>query len=226
MCGRFSLTAGRERVEKFAGNRPIPDSYEPRYNLAPGQRAILLRGGAAGAEWARWGFPPAGRGGAARPLINARSETLAERPRFRPRLDRGRGALPADGFYEWLAEGRSRIPHRITRADGELFALAGLWETARAPDGSEETVFTILTTRANEAVAPIHDRMPVILDAAGIRAWLDAERAFRELPAGLFEPCPADLLRVFPVSDRVNSAGYDGPDCVTPAAVRRTIPLL
>lgn len=226
MCGRFSLTAGRERVKKFAGGRRIPASYVPRYNLAPGQRAMVLRAGENGADWARWGFPSSGSGGAARPLINARSETLAGRPRFRPRLDPGRAVIPADGFYEWLADGRARIPFRFTLADGDLFALAGLWESAPAPDGAEEIVFTILTTRANERVAPLHDRMPVILDPDGCRAWLDPERAFRTLPAGLFEPCPPDRLRAYTVSSRVNSAGYDAPDCVAPAPVLRTMPLL
>jgi putative SOS response-associated peptidase YedK len=226
MCGRFSLTAGRERVEKFTGGRRVPASYEPRYNLAPGQRALLLRAGADEADWARWGFPPYPTGGAARPLINARSETLAERLRFRPRLDRGRGVIPADGFYEWLKDGRARIPYRITREDGDLFALAGLWDVARTPDGADETVFTILTTRANDQIAPLHDRMPVILDAGECEAWLDPERAFRTLPADLFEPCPTSLLRMFTVSDRVNSSGYDAPDCVTPAPACRTIPLL
>jgi putative SOS response-associated peptidase YedK len=226
MCGRFSLTADRDRVEKFTGIRSLPESYKPRYNISPGQQALLVRAGMAGADWARWGVPANRSGGGSRLLINARSETLLERSRFRLFVDRGRCVIPADGFYEWLADGRARIPFRITRTDRELFALAGLWEAGRVPEGSGGVDFTILTTRANGRIAPLHDRMPVILDAEGCRLWLDPDRRFQSLPPRLFDPCPADLLHAFTVSDRVNFPSNDTPDCVAPMSRSLSLPLL
>lgn len=214
MCGRYSLTAPPEAIMEAFGVVSVP-ALQPRWNIAPTQAVPVVRLDAAGARECvimRWGLIPSWARDAAigHKLINARAETLAEKPAFRNALRRRRCLVPADGFYEWKQEGARKQPCRIALADGGLFAFAGLWEQWSDPLGKRVETFTIVTTGANERVAPIHDRMPVILDAAGRAAWLDP--AGRE-PGAALRPFPAEALRAWPVGTRVNSPANEGPEC-------------
>ena len=205
MCGRFSLSK-RELVEiadwleaELAAE--VAAQYRPRYNVAPtdthfiarsdGTRRVILL--------ARWGFSDE------KPLINARAESVAEKPSFREAFARRRCVVPADGFFEWRGEKKSRRPIWFHPPDGGLLAFAGLWEPGR--DGPR---FTILTTEANATVAPVHDRMPVILPPSCIGEWLAARHA------ELLVPAAPEVLLATPVSSRVNSVANDDPACLEP----------
>ena len=179
MCGRFLLHAPVEVLQRAFGFAERPN-LQPRYNIAPTQTVAIVRrkddGGGRELALVRWGLIPswakdASIGGR---LINARAETVAEKPAFRGAFRRRRALVPADGFYEWRKrEGdRPKQPLLIRRRDGQPFALAGLWEHWRGPEGEVQTC-TIVTTAANVVLAPIHDRMPVILDPASYDRWLD-----------------------------------------------------
>ena len=178
MCGRFLLHTPVDTLQRAFGFAERPN-LRPRYNIAPTQTVPIVRqkdGGGRELALVRWGLIPswakeAGIGGR---LINARAETVAEKPAFRGAFRKRRALVPADGFYEWRKrEGdRPKQPLLVRRRDGQPFAFAGLWEHWRGPEGEVETC-TILTTEANAALAPIHDRMPVILDPACYDRWLD-----------------------------------------------------
>ncbi len=213
MCGRYSLTVTKAALmERFPGEAQAL-VHEPRYNVAPTQRAPVIRAGPAGRQWmsAIWGFP------GANPFrtINARVETLDARPLFRRRIVEGRCLVPADGFYEWPRKAGPRpgqAPMRYVLRDRSPFAMAGLWMDGPPSDGAP--VFVILTTRANERVARIHDRMPVLLDVAGEVAWLDLANTWENLRERVAEPYPADALEDYPVEAIVNSPTHDSPECI------------
>jgi putative SOS response-associated peptidase YedK len=197
-------------------------SLQARYNIAPTQPVMVVRRaeGGPGREMTacRWGLVPSW---AKDPSIegrafNARSEGVAEKPMFRGPLRSKRCLVPADGFYEWAKAGPRKQPHYIRRKDGSPFAFAGLWDAWASPDGTVLETCTILTTSPNAAVAPIHDRMPVILDRADYDRWLTREALVKELLA-LLRPCPAEVLTSHPVGPHVNRASNDGPECVRPA---------
>lgn len=228
MCGRFTLKTPADRLaEAFGGaSADYPDA---RYNIAPSQAVTVVRAGPDGstreAVMVRWGLihswakdPTIGNR-----MINARAESLADKPSFRAAFRRRRCLVPADGFYEWQKLNGAKQPFCIARADGAPFAFAGLWERW---DGAGEGAATappvesctIVTTDANERVAPIHDRMPVILDPADYSLWLDPKVADRPILEALLRPCPSDDLAVWPVSTHVNSPAHDDPDCLEPLA--------
>ncbi len=148
-------------------------------------------------------------------MINARSEGVTDRPAFRHLLRSRRCLIPADAFYEWAKAGTGKIPHRIRRKDGSPFAFAGLWDAWGARDGSVLETCTILTTVANDVVAPIHDRMPVILDGKDHGRWLSREARVEDL-LPLLRPCPAEGLMAHPVGTRVNDPRNDDPACGDP----------
>ena len=215
MCGRFFLSHSAADVAAHFELAAEP-ALAPRYNVAPGQRVPLIRDSPTGrllehAAWAwqpRWA-PPAGP----RP-INARSETVAEKPLFRAAFARRRALIPADGFYEWLHRGRSRRPFAIRIREGELFAMAGLWEPAH--DDAAQSSCVILTTAANAPVSGIHDRMPVILPREAYRTWLDPDTRRSALEA-LLQPCPDEWMTIYPVDSRVNDARRDEVSLIEPA---------
>lgn len=170
MCGRYSITTPVEGMRRVFGFPERPN-LEPRYNLAPTQSAPIVRLGEDGRRHLaslRWGLIPSWAKEAAigSKLINARSETLAEKPSFRGPLKSRRCLVPADGFYEWLKTDAGKQPYRIALADGGVFAFAGLWDRWALPGQDAVESFTIITTAANELLSPIHDRMPVMLDPA------------------------------------------------------------
>lgn len=216
MCGRFTLTASGDELAAEFGLEEAPEVV-PRYNIAPTQPVLVVRarGDAPRAEWMRWGiaFPPA-KGRRPPLLINARSETLGERPAWKDALWRRRCLIPADGFYEWKNEGGRKQPFYVTRRDGRPFALAGLWQPRFAPEG--ETSCAILTTEPLPPIADLHDRMPVLLAPAEWRLWLreDAER--EALVARLLTPALPEGVIAYPVGALVNDAHHEDPACRAP----------
>ncbi len=220
MCGRYSLTTPVEAVGRLfqVAERP---NLEPRYNIAPSQDAPVVRAGEAGGRrlgMLRWGLIPswAKEARVGYRMINARAETVAQKPAFRGAFRQRRCLVPADGFYEWRKLGKAKQPYRITLADGGPFAFAGLWERWRASDGQAVESFTIITTEANPLLRPIHDRMPVILDAADYDAWLDTAGVAPEEAARRLRPYLAEGLVAVPVSTRVNSPKNDDVACIVP----------
>lgn len=185
--------------------------YRPRWNLAPGDQHWIVRKEAEGRVLApaRWGFPTASvEGQSTRLLINARVETAARRPAFRDAYRQRRCLVPADGFYEWRRKDGRREPFWYHHADGSLLVMAGVFTSLEAP------AFTILTMPANDVVAPVHDRMPVVLSPAAARAWLDDPR-YDPTSSAARPELGRDLVAT-PVSSRVNSTAHDDPGCQAP----------
>ncbi len=149
-------------------------------------------------------------------MINARAETVGERPSFREAFIRRRCLIPADSFYEWHGVGKARVPLRFTLKSGDLFAFAGLWEGWKQPDGEWLHSCTIITTGPNALVEPIHDRMPVILPKDAEHIWLDPENTDLTDLRGLLVPYPAEQMEATQVSTLVNSPKNDGPGCIEP----------
>ena len=225
MCGRYSLTTPAEAVRRFFGYPELPNLM-PRANIAPTQEAAAVRLGDDGGRhfvWLRWGLVPAWAKDVsiASKMINARGETVAEKPAFRAAFRARRCLIAADGFYEWKTEGGAKQPYRIARADGALFAFAGLWERwdkappENAPDGAPLETCSIVTTDANDLLRPIHHRMPVILDPADFDPWLDPATPPAQAQS-LLRPCPREGLVVYPVSRRVNAVANDDLSLIEP----------
>jgi putative SOS response-associated peptidase YedK len=223
MCTRFVLEgaaarAGFSRLGLDALAAAV-DAAMDRFNIPPGAELAAVRAGekagTARAFRPRWGFRPArGAGEEATLLVNARGETLAQKPTFREAFRRRRCLVPATGFYEWEKRGRARLPWLFRRSGGEPFAFAGLWERVADVD---ETAVVLVTTEANEVVARAHGRMPVLLTSAeACRAWLDTRTGAEEL-ASLIAPADAAGMTATPVSPRMNRVDFDSAECVRPA---------
>lgn len=215
MCGRYTLAApGRVVAELFALDA-IPE-LRPRYNVAPGQEVpvVRVREGRRELATVQWGLVPAWARDLAigQKLINARAETVAEKPAFRQALRARRCLVPADGFYEWQPAAGRKQPWYFQLRDGRPFAFAGLWERWQAPGVDPLESCAIVTTAANELVAPVHGRMPVVLSPEGCGRWL-AGGTPGEL-AALLVPFPASEMRAYPVSPRVNSPAVDDRGCI------------
>ena len=225
MCGRFTLHASPEQIAEQFGVQE-PEVLADRYNIAPTQPVGIVRldRSARGREWAlvHWGLIPswAKDPGMGARMINARGETLAEKPSFRAALRRRRCLVPADGFYEWKRTGSGKQPFYIRLRSHEPFAFAGLWEIWTAPDGSELESCTVITTGPNEMMADLHDRMPVILMPEDYEQWLgtgkDADAKEVEQLQHLIRPCEAELMEAYPVSTRVNSPANEGAALIAP----------
>lgn len=218
MCGRFTSILSPELLETLFGVR-APQGLALRYNIAPTQQVLAVRrpsGGDPELARVRWGLIPSwARDPAIGPrLINARAETVAEKPSFRAPFRRHRCLVPASGFFEWqhLPDGRKQ-PFYIHGAHGSPLAFAGLWDHWQAPDGSVIESCAIITTSANTPMAAIHDRMPVILAPESYPAWLGPDTPAETLQ-GLLRPCADDLLDIYPVSSRVNSPRNDDVACI------------
>lgn len=219
MCGRYSLTASLDELARrfdFDSNR---DDFEPRYNIAPTQQVLAVVGGdARRAGFIRWGLIPqwSKSDSAGPPIINARAETVAEKPTFRDSLRRRRCLILADGFYEWQKMGDAKRPMRVALRSGEPFAFAGLWSMSSDPEGNRISSCAIITTAANDLLRPIHHRMPVILSKEVEDLWLDTALDDAQTLTQLLEPYPDDALEAYEVSALVNSASNDRPEVATP----------
>jgi len=227
MCGRYALTDLKALVKD---NRfqleAFPSNLSPRYNIAPSQPvSAILNQAPRELQFVRWGLIPSW---AKDPtigyrMINARAETIAEKPAFRRPLQRQRCLIPADGFYEWQRLDTRKIPHWITLTSGEVFAFAGLWDTWTDPKtNTAMTSCTIITTAPNRLLASIHDRMPVILPRESEATWL-SDGLSPEQACALLKPYSATQMKASPVSTLVNSPSNDTPDvlkAVTPFASR------
>ncbi|MDE0050393.1 MAG: SOS response-associated peptidase [Rhodospirillales bacterium] len=226
MCGRFTQRMTWRELHERMDLIGTPLNLRPRYNVAPSQDVAIVRANDDGRSLCmlRWGLIPswAREPNIGYKLINARTETAAEKPSFRSAWRHRRCLIPADGFYEWRREGKTRQPWLFGLKDAAPFAFAGLWESWAVPAGAALTgslaerspgdtvgTFTILTTAANETVTPVHGRMPVILPEDAYGPWLAGE----EVPLA---PYPADAMTAHPVSTLVNRPANDDPRCVEP----------
>jgi putative SOS response-associated peptidase YedK len=223
MCGRYSLTATPEDVRALFGYIDQPN-FPERYNIAPTQpvATVLQAHGARRFQLVRWGLIPSWVKDPASftLLINARSETAAEKPSFRSAMKHRRCLFPASGFYEWRRTQEGKQPFYITPADGGLMAFAGLWETWCDPDGGDMDTGAMLTTQSNRMMAEIHHRMPVILKPDAFEAWLDTGNVPVRDVKQLMLPIEDDYLKAVPVSFRVNKVVNDDPDLLTPVTLQ------
>ncbi|WP_407314866.1 SOS response-associated peptidase [Desulfosporosinus sp. SB140] len=221
MCGRFSLIVLVGIIERF-GLVQFEFDFLPRYNIAPSQPVpvVIHENGSNQLHFFKWGLIPnwAKDESIGNKLINARAETLEEKPSFNRLLAQKRCLILADGFYEWKKEGRIKRPYRITLQDGRpfAFAFAGLWDSWMSPTGQTISSCTIITTAPNTLLEPIHNRMPVILPQDMESFWLDEGVTFNREIKSLLTPFPAEQMVAYEVSSLVNSSRYDGPECVFP----------
>jgi len=228
MCGRYFASQSPEIYRRFYGYAEQPN-FPARYNIAPTQPVpvVLQENGRRQFRLVRWGLWPSWlKDPKGFPLvINARVETIQEKPTFRGALRHRRCVFLADGFYEWRREGTGKAaiktPFMIRRADGAPMVLAGLWENWLGADGSEIDTAAIVTTGANGTMAAVHDRMPAILSPDQVEPWLDTRGIEPAAATALCRPCPEDWLTLDPVSPRVNDARNDGPDLVVPLSQPR-----
>lgn len=233
MCGRYNLRATPQQLAEFFALLREP-AWEPRYNIAPTQLIGAVRRLTADGprEWTtlRWGLIPSWSKDAsgASHMINARAETVADKPAFRVPFRRKRCLIPASGYYEWQSPSANaessptsrrplKQPFLISRKDEPLMAFAGLWDQWRNPEGTTWETGTILTTEASAGMSRVHDRMPVILSPEDFDLWLDPSQQDPDELRGLLMPLPADSMQAVPVSTVVNNARHESPECVTPS---------
>ena len=236
MCGRYTLMVEQRDLEERFDAR-FPDSsgeFVPRYNMAPGQELPVITNDAPETiQRLEWGLIPSWAEDDSSGLINARAETVDEKPSFRDAYQRRRCLVPADGFYEWVETADGKQPYRVAFEDDRPFAMAGLWERWEPDDETTQSgldafgggleaggdddgpleTFTIVTTEPNDLVSELHHRMAAILEPAAERKWLTAED-----PQAVLEPYPGEELRAYPVSQAVNSPANDDPSLVESVA--------
>lgn len=221
MCGRFTIMLDVDDLKESMELSSVPEDWRPRFNIAPTQPvAVVTDAQLRQVEWMRWGLIPSWAKDMeiGSRLINARSETITEKPSFRAAFTRRRCIILADGFYEWLRSTDKKvpsIPYYFHRKDRKPFGFAGLWETWRNPAGEEIRSCTILTTSANAVVRPVHDRMPVMLDGTDLWTWILPVTPEQHLT--LLKAYPDDALETHIVSRMVNSPAWDIPECASPS---------
>ena len=221
MCGRFTLAVEDGELQAEFEGIDFPTQFAPRYNIAPSQPVLAIpNDGKHKADFFLWGLIPswAKDPSIGNRLINARAETLAEKPAFKGSFKHKRCLILADGFYEWKAATgtKGKVPHYIQMKSAGPFGFAGLWAEWRNSDGAELRSCTIITTGPNELMAPIHNRMPAIIRPEDRTTWLDPAVTELEVLAPLLQSFPADLMRAFPVSTLVNNPAIDRADCIVP----------
>ena len=220
MCGRFTITLEPAFFQQEFELGKMPSEWQPRYNVAPSQDIpVVIDGEKRDVSLMRWGLIPhwAKDSSIGQRMINARAETISEKPSFRQAFEQRRCLILADGFYEWQKQASQKspkVPFRFTLKDNHPLAFAGLWEKWRSPDDGVVQSCTIITCQPNELVAPIHNRMPVILDNSICWDWLS------DLPASalsdLLKPFPADKMTAYPVGVWVNNPRFDHIKCIEP----------
>jgi putative SOS response-associated peptidase YedK len=221
MCGRFTLTVNPDELKDTFRDYTFPAMFAPRFNIAPTQPVLAIpNDDKFTADFFIWGLIPMWAKDAeiGNRLINARGETLAEKPSFRGSYRHKRCLILADGFYEWKTFGgrKTKTPYYIHMQDRKPFAMAGLWDHWESPDGSSVKSCTIITTTPNELTGAIHDRMPVILHPRDHRKWLDPAPQTPENLQPLLKPFPTEAMTAYPVSTLVNKATNDVPEMVVP----------
>jgi len=220
MCGRYRLSRAAEVFSEYFGSDDLVE-WSPRFNIAPTQPVPVVRQEShkRRVSLVKWGLIPSWSNdptlGAK--MINARAETVTEKPAFRDALRSQRCLIPADGFYEWQRTGGSNQPYCFTLASGKPFAFAGLWDCWRNPQGNVIESCTILTTTANPLLADVHDRMPVMLAPDQYDRWLDLDMKNPGAVLPLLRPYEAAAMTRYAVSTRVNQVANDDPACAAPA---------
>lgn len=222
MCGRYSLSKSKIDLEERFQAEMLAD-FKPRFNIAPTQLVpVITSDSPKGFSFFYWGITPdfGQNKPVAQKLINAKAETVHEKISFKSSFQKRRCLIPADGFFEWKKLGKkTKIPHRFTLREEELFSFAGIWEEYESMSGEIKHTFLILTTPPNELVEEVHDRMPVILTRENEKKWLDKYTGEKELQA-MLQTYPAELMLSYPVSPLVNSVQNDSP-----GIIRRTSPM-
>lgn len=221
MCGRFTLTVNPAELQESFANYEFPAQFSPRFNIAPSQPVLAIPNDAKNkADFFLWGLIPSWSKdpAIANKLINARGETIAEKPSFRGPFKYKRCLIPADGFYEWKSEpgSKAKTPYFIHMKNREPFALAGLWDEWNSPDGSLLRTCTIITTEPNELMKTLHNRMPVILHPKDFDEWLDSAPRTPDSLLHLINSYPAEAMSAHPVSTQVNTPANDRPELVIP----------
>jgi putative SOS response-associated peptidase YedK len=220
MCGRFTLHAPAAQIRESFNLPDLPArELKPRYNIAPNQDVAIIRDTGTGREMvmARWGLIP-GWSKESRTkysTINARIESVAEKPTYRTPFKRRRCLIPADGFYEWKQDAGNKVPHHIRMQDGKVFAFAGLWDHWEGEDADIESC-TIIVMPANEVMQPIHERMPAIIAQQDYDVWLDSSVTDKQEIMQYLNSGPSIQLTAYPVSTRVNSAKNNDEGCIRP----------
>lgn len=222
MCGRYTLSKLEQILRQFPSITELPPDLAPRFNIAPTQPIpVIANNHPDRLEMFHWGLVPSWAKDISigNKMINARAETLADKPAFRTALKRRRCLIPADGFYEWRKNpDKTKTPMYVRVAGGRPFAFAGLWDVWHSPDGSQLPSCTIITTAPNRLMASVHDRMPLILPPESYGRWLaSGEQDVADL-ADLLSPFPADQMDMYPVARTVNSPRNDEPGCIAPVA--------
>lgn len=216
MCGRFSLTTEEQQLNEFFRLAGGSEPYVPRYNGAPTQNmAVITASEPHRLQNFRWGLVPFWSKELPRstPVINARAESLTEKPMFRQAFIKRRCLIPADGFYEWSRNG-GKQPFRFVMSDAKPFAMAGLWDEWTHEPGKVIRSFAIITTGPNALMEPIHNRMPVILPKEAYDEWLNGDNENNVIE--MLKPFPESLMKVYQVSDKVNSVKAEGPELIKP----------
>jgi putative SOS response-associated peptidase YedK len=227
MCGRYTLIKLADFLLYFPWIGPPKQTLEPRFNIAPSQQVAAVVNGAQGGdphvEFFKWGLVPAWAKdpGIGNRMINARAETLRQKPAFARLLKRQRCLMPADGFYEWKTSSVGtktiKTPHLFRMRDHRPFAFAGLWDHWHDPAGHRVRSCTIVTTTPNDLLKEVHDRMPAIMPVERYREWLTDEELPDEHIRACLAPYPAELMEGFEVSSAVNGTAVDSPALVEPA---------
>ena len=221
MCGRFTATFEFREIKVRWKLHEEPPNFSPRYNIAPSQDIPVIVRGESGNELKvmRWGLIPSWAKDPAigQRMINARAETLSEKPAFKRLLGKRRCLVPADGFYEWRREGKRKVPVWVYLENKDPFGFAGLWDLWKRPEGEDLYSFTIITTAANERLRPIHDRMPVILEPGSGEKWLDPTYTSFSTLSVLLQPFPSVRMKAHDVSTLVNLPVNDTEECIQPA---------
>jgi putative SOS response-associated peptidase YedK len=219
MCGRFvRITLMPVIAEKFKVKQILAD-LAPSYNIAPSQEVVIINDeGVRQIIQSKWGFVPswAKDSSIGNKMINARSETVSEKPAFRSAFKKKRCLVIADGFYEWRTEGKRKFPMYIRLKSGESFGFAGLYNVWTSSDGKKTCTCTIITTEANEMVKPIHDRMPVILPRDKEDIWINPATEDKEMLFTVLKPYPPEEMEAYEVSTKVNTPSYNTPENVRP----------
>jgi putative SOS response-associated peptidase YedK len=222
MCGRYKLSRRKQIVEEYFDCRLDEPDWAPRYNIAPTQPVPVIRQHAKEPvrklSLMKWGLVPswAKDPSVGSSMINARSETASVKPAFRDALKFRRCLIPADGFYEWKRDGKTKQPFCFEVNQGQLFAFAGLWDRWKDPSGGWIKTCSILTTTPNTVTSAVHDRMPVILEPESYDLWLDPGMNDGGTASELLKPYDARLMRCYLVSTRINHVANDDEKCSTP----------